>query len=139
MQNPIGENELWLLSFYRTSELSGALFFGRLARALRAGPIQRDLTHHFADESQHAWYWTRCIAELGDAARPVPGVLALVREVVCQIALDRPRPERSREPAEKERTGELRGPVEAQEPKLVFANRVLHRISDLRTDCDRQV
>ena len=65
MDTPISENELWLLSFYRTSELSGALFFGRLARALRAGPIQRDLTRHFADESQHAWYWTRCIAELG--------------------------------------------------------------------------
>ena len=69
MDTPISENELWLLSFYRTSELSGALFFGRLARALRAGPIQRDLTRHFADESQHAWYWTRCIAELG--AEPI--------------------------------------------------------------------
>jgi hypothetical protein len=69
MDDPISENELWLLSFYRISELSGALFFGRLARALRAGPIQHDLTRHFADESQHAWYWTRCIAELG--AEPI--------------------------------------------------------------------
>lgn len=59
------ENELWILSFYRNSEISGALFFGRLAKSLRPGPIQRDMTKHFADESQHAWYWTSCIESLG--------------------------------------------------------------------------
>lgn len=59
------DNELWLLSFYRASEISGALFFGRLARALRPGPIQRDLTRHFSDEACHAWYWTSCIESLG--------------------------------------------------------------------------
>lgn len=63
------ENELWVLSFYRTSEISGALFFGRLARSLRPGPIQRDLTRHFADESAHAWYWTDCLERLG--SRPL--------------------------------------------------------------------
>lgn len=62
-------NELWILSFYRTSEISGALFFGTLARSLRPGPIQHDMTKHFADEAQHAWYWTACIAALG--ARPL--------------------------------------------------------------------
>src|SRR5262245_11759983 len=61
----LSENDLWLLSFYRTSEISGALFFGKLARTLRPGPIQRDLTRHFADESMHAWYWTDCLARLG--------------------------------------------------------------------------
>lgn len=65
----IDENTLWLLSYYRTSEISGALMFGRLARTLREGPIQHDLTRHFADESQHAWYWTDCISTLG--ARPL--------------------------------------------------------------------
>ncbi|MGZ3768619.1 MAG: ferritin-like domain-containing protein [Bdellovibrio sp.] len=59
------ENEKWLLSFYRTSEISGALFFGRLAKSLRPGPIQVDLTKHFADESQHSWYWTKCLQTLG--------------------------------------------------------------------------
>lgn len=63
------ENELWLLSYYRTSEINGSLFFGRLARALRPGPIQHDLSKHFADEAQHAWYWTSCIDRLG--ARPL--------------------------------------------------------------------
>ena len=61
----LSENERWLLSFYRSSEISGSLFFGRLARTLRPGPIQRDLTKHFSDESLHAWYWTDCIERLG--------------------------------------------------------------------------
>jgi bacterioferritin (cytochrome b1) len=59
------ENELWLLSFYRSSEISGALFFGRLAQSIKSGSIQRDMTKHFADESAHAWYWTNAIEKLG--------------------------------------------------------------------------
>lgn len=61
----LDENELWILSFYRTSEISGALFFGRLAKSMKAGPIQRDMTKHFTDEAVHAWYWTDCIEKLG--------------------------------------------------------------------------
>ena len=61
----IGENERWLLSFYRTSEISGSLFFGRLAKSLKAGPIQHDMTRHYADEAMHAWYWTECLDKLG--------------------------------------------------------------------------
>src|SRR5207244_5261114 len=53
------------LSFYRTSEISGSLFFGRLARSMKPGPIQRDMTKHFSDEALHAWYWTSCIENLG--------------------------------------------------------------------------
>ena len=61
----IDEDDLWILSFYRVSEISGALFFGRLAKTLKPGPIQRDMTKHFSDESLHAWYWTDCIEKLG--------------------------------------------------------------------------
>lgn len=61
----IDDNTLWLLSYYRTSEISGSLFFGRLARAVNVGPVQHDLTKHYADEAQHAWYWTDCINRLG--------------------------------------------------------------------------
>lgn len=61
----IDENLHWLLSFYRTSEISGALFFGQLARGLRPSAIQQDMTRHFADEAQHARYWTDCLAQLG--------------------------------------------------------------------------
>ncbi len=61
----LAENDLWLLSLYRSSEIDGALFFGRLAKVLRPGKIQIDMTKHFADEAQHASYWTQCIEELG--------------------------------------------------------------------------
>jgi hypothetical protein len=61
----INENERWLLSFYRTSEISGSLFFGKLAKSLKAGPIQHDMTKHYADEAMHAWYWTDCLDKLG--------------------------------------------------------------------------
>ncbi len=66
------ESELWLLSFYRQSEIAGALFFGRLAKNIRRGAIQRDMAKHFADESQHAWYWTRCVHELGADVQNLP-------------------------------------------------------------------
>lgn len=61
----INENELWLLSFYRTSEITGAEFFARLAKYIKPSFIQHDLTKHFADESQHAWYWQKCIHDVG--------------------------------------------------------------------------
>ncbi len=66
---PLPDDERWVLSYYRTSEINGSLFFGRLARTLKPGPIQHDLTKHFADEAQHAWYWTDCLERLG--TRPV--------------------------------------------------------------------
>lgn len=59
------ENERWLLSYYRTSEISGAMFFARLAKSIRNPEIQRDLTGHFADEAQHARYWSDCLEQLG--------------------------------------------------------------------------
>ncbi len=65
----LNENELWLLSFYRSSEISGSLFFGRLARSMKPGAIQTDMTKHFSDEALHAWYWTSCIDALG--AKPI--------------------------------------------------------------------
>lgn len=59
-----GDAERWLLSFYRTSEISGALFFGRLANVIRDPRIQFDLTRHFADEAQHARWWSDCMDQL---------------------------------------------------------------------------
>jgi len=58
-------NVRWILSFYRTSEIVGALFFGELARRTRASGMQQALTRHFSDEAQHARYWTDCLAGLG--------------------------------------------------------------------------
>jgi len=61
----IDENLHWILSFYRSSEISGALFFGELARTIRPSAIQQDMTRQFADEANHARYWTDCLAKLG--------------------------------------------------------------------------
>jgi hypothetical protein len=60
----VSENERWLLSYYRSSEINGALFFGRVARTVR-GPLLVDVTHHFTDEANHANYWTKCLDDLG--------------------------------------------------------------------------
>jgi bacterioferritin (cytochrome b1) len=65
----LAENDLWLLSYYRSSEINGALFFGRIARTVRPGKLQAEVTHHFTDEASHASYWTDCINDLG--ASPV--------------------------------------------------------------------
>ncbi|MBY0358030.1 MAG: hypothetical protein K2W82_08525 [Candidatus Obscuribacterales bacterium] len=64
MTTKLNENELWLLSFYRTSEISGALFFGRLCKTLKSSAVQHDMSKHFSDEAHHAWLWTDCIAKL---------------------------------------------------------------------------
>ncbi len=60
----IPENDLWLLSFYRLSEINGAQFFGKLAGSLRNEKFRAHMTRHFAEEAQHAWYWTQCIQDL---------------------------------------------------------------------------
>lgn len=65
MSERLDESELWMLSFYRKSEIGGALFFAKLANTLKPSRIQFDMTRHFADESRHAWQWTDCIARLG--------------------------------------------------------------------------
>jgi bacterioferritin (cytochrome b1) len=66
----LSDNDRWLLSYYRSSEINGALFFGRVARTIR-GPLQMDVTHHFADEANHAHYWTQCIADLDSTPLPL--------------------------------------------------------------------
>lgn len=57
--------ELWVLSYYRASELSGALLFGRLARRTEDPELRVFLTRHFADEARHAWLWTDTILRVG--------------------------------------------------------------------------
>ena len=60
----LSENDRWLLSYYRSSEINAALFFGRVSRMVRSGELQKEVTHHFADEANHARYWTECITDL---------------------------------------------------------------------------
>jgi rubrerythrin len=66
----IPADEVWVLSYYRASELAGALLFGRLARRTTDGELAVFLTEHFAEEARHAWLWTDTLRRLGH--RPVP-------------------------------------------------------------------
>jgi rubrerythrin len=67
----ISESELWVLSYYRASELAGALLFGRLARRTRNDELRVFLTQHFAEEAHHAWLWTETIGRVGKTPLPL--------------------------------------------------------------------
>jgi acyl carrier protein len=67
----ISENELWLLSYYRESELAGGLLMGRLARETDDDDLRVRLTEHCAEEAGHAWAWTECILKVGGTPRKV--------------------------------------------------------------------
>jgi hypothetical protein len=61
----LSRQELWALSYYRASELAGALLFGRLARRVTDPELVQFLTHHFAEEARHASVWTETIHRCG--------------------------------------------------------------------------
>lgn len=63
----ITENELWILSYYRESELAGALVMGRLAQGTDDDELRVRLTEHCAEEAEHAWLWTETILAVGGA------------------------------------------------------------------------
>ncbi|HJQ12363.1 MAG TPA: phosphopantetheine-binding protein [Gemmatimonadaceae bacterium] len=67
----ISDNELWLLSYYRESELAGALLMGRLARETDDDDLRVRLTEHCAEEARHAWAWTECILKVGGTPKKV--------------------------------------------------------------------
>jgi acyl carrier protein len=67
----ITRNELWLLSFYRESELAGALIMGRLAQQTEDDDLRVRLTEHCAEEARHAWAWTETILEVGGTPQRV--------------------------------------------------------------------
>ena len=69
------ERELWILNFYRNSELHGALLMGRLARTLTDTALLVRVTDHCATEARHAAMLSAAIAELGGRIDPrVPTV-----------------------------------------------------------------
>ena len=67
---PLTDRELWLLNFYRNSELHGALLMGRLARSLSGTAVLANVTRHCATEAHHAELLTGLIAELGEKLDP---------------------------------------------------------------------
>lgn len=64
------DRELWLLNFYRNSELHGALLMGRLARTLADTALLVHVTRHCATEARHAAMLSETIAALGGSIDP---------------------------------------------------------------------
>lgn len=52
-------------SFYRDAELRGARLLFNLLSHLKDGDAQLKMTAHLADETRHAYLWTKRIADLG--------------------------------------------------------------------------
>jgi len=58
-----------LYSYYRDAELRGATLLLKLIMRVEDSEAQVKLSRHLADETRHAWLWTKRIADLG--ATPV--------------------------------------------------------------------
>jgi bacterioferritin (cytochrome b1) len=67
---PLTDRELWLLNFFRNSELHGALLMGRLARTQFPAELLANMTRHCATEANHAALLTELLAELGGELDP---------------------------------------------------------------------
>ena len=67
----ISENDLWILSYYRESELAGGLIMGRLAHETDDDDLRVHLTEHCAEETMHAWAWTQTILKVGGTPKRV--------------------------------------------------------------------
>ena len=61
----LSERELWLLNFYRNSELHGALLMGRLARSVSDPELIVNFTRHCATEAHHSTLLSELLQFLG--------------------------------------------------------------------------
>lgn len=66
------DKQILIFSFYRDAELRGARLLFNLLSHLKDADSQLKMSKHLADETRHAWLWTRRIAELGGAPVMVP-------------------------------------------------------------------
>jgi rubrerythrin len=61
-----------LFSYYRDAELRGATLLLKLLMRIEDTDAQVKLSRHLADETHHAWLWTKRIADLGGTPVRVP-------------------------------------------------------------------
>jgi bacterioferritin (cytochrome b1) len=61
------EKQILIFSYYRDAELRGARLLFNMFGHLQDADSQLKLSKHLADETRHAWLWTRRIADLGGA------------------------------------------------------------------------
>ncbi|MGE0825706.1 MAG: ferritin-like domain-containing protein [Candidatus Binatia bacterium] len=60
-----------LYSYYRDAELRGATLLLKLIMRVDDPESQVKLSRHLADETRHAWLWSKRIADLGSTPVPV--------------------------------------------------------------------
>ncbi len=64
--------ETLIYSYYRDAELRGSNLLYRMLRVVDDPEAQINLSRHLADETRHAWLWTKRIKEIGDAPLAIP-------------------------------------------------------------------
>jgi bacterioferritin (cytochrome b1) len=61
------EKQILIFSFYRDAEIRGARLLFNLLGHMTSGESQLKMTAHLADETRHAFLWTKRISDLGGA------------------------------------------------------------------------
>ena len=61
----MSEDLLYILSYYRASELAGSLLFGQLAMHTSYDELRTPLTEQCSEEAHHAWLVNQTIVEMG--------------------------------------------------------------------------
>jgi bacterioferritin (cytochrome b1) len=61
------DKQVMIFSFYRDAELRGARLLFNLLHHMKDAEAQLKMSRHLADETRHAWLWTKRIADLGAA------------------------------------------------------------------------
>src|SRR5579875_490124 len=59
------QRQVLIFSFYRDAELRGARLLFNLLSHLKDGDAQLKMSRHLADETRHAWLWSKRIHDLG--------------------------------------------------------------------------
>ncbi len=59
------EKQILIFSFYRDAELRGARLLFNILGQMKDPDVQLKMSKHLADETRHAWLWTKRIADLG--------------------------------------------------------------------------
>jgi len=83
-----------MFNYYRDAELRGANLLYRLMSHLEDADSQVKLSAHFADETRHAWLWTKRIhdiggtpAKVGDGYQTRIGLRVVPRNLIDILAL----------------------------------------------------
>jgi bacterioferritin (cytochrome b1) len=65
------EKQILVFSFYRDAELRGARLLFNLLSHMKDGESMLKMTAHLADETRHAFLWTKRISDLGGSPVPI--------------------------------------------------------------------